>query len=317
MPEATATTLKARIDTSVRWVLAPATDEVPRGHAVAAASLRILLGLLWLYNVSWKRAPDFGQDAGNGLYKFTSYAVSHPVFPPYSWVVEHVVLKVFTPFGWLVLLAETTLAVLLLTGAWVRLAAAIGVAQSVAIALSVAFAPHEWPWSYWLMIGAHAVLLFSSAGRVLAVDGVRAGLPVMRTLGQAWGVLTALVGAYSVLGSFGDPLASRGPGLRSTDLSISLGEYNLVGGLVLLVAGILLVVAARGGPRMAAQGAAGLAVLAALSLHAQLGFSDPVLGGTATSAAYFFAVAVVSATVALHARHRTSPSDARHGTSRS
>ncbi len=109
--------------------------------------------------------------------------MSHPVFPPYSWLVEHVVLKAFTPFGWLVLIAETTLAVLLLTGTWVRLAAAIWVAQSVAIALSVAFAPYEWPWSYWLMIGAHAVILFSSAGRVLAVDGGRAGLPVRRALG--------------------------------------------------------------------------------------------------------------------------------------
>ena len=118
---------------------------MPRYQVVAAACLRVLLGSLWHYNVSWKQAPDFGQDAGNGLNKFTSDAVSHPVFPPYSWLVEHVVLKAFTPFGWLVLIAETTLAVLLLTGTWVRLAAAIGVAQSVAIALSVAFVPNEWP----------------------------------------------------------------------------------------------------------------------------------------------------------------------------
>ncbi|MEO6267148.1 MAG: hypothetical protein ABIO66_11155 [Nocardioidaceae bacterium] len=215
-------------------------------------------------------------------------------------------LKVFTPFGWLVLLAETTLAVLLLTGAWVRLAAALGVAQSVAIALSVAYAPNEWPWSYWLMIGAHVVILFSSAGRVLAVDGVRSGLPVMKTLAQFWGVLTVLVGAYSVVGSFGDPLAKRGPGLASSNLSVSLGEYNLLGGLVLLVTGVALVLAARGGPRIAAQGAAVLAALAGLSLHAQLGFSDPILGGTATSAAYFFAVAVAAATLALHNRHSAS-----------
>jgi len=288
----------------VRWLLAPATDEVPRGHAVAAAALRGLLGLMWLYNVSWKRPPDFGQDAGNGLYKFTSYAVSHPVFPPYSWLVEHVVLKAFTPFGWLVLIAETTLAVLLLTGTWVRLAAAIGVAQSVAIALSVAFAPDEWPWSYWLMIGAHAVILFSSAGRMLAVDGVRAGLPIRRTLGLVWGVLTVLVGAYSVLASFGDPLASRGPALGSTDLSISLGAYNLLGGLVLVVAGALVLLASRGGSRRVAQGAAVLAAVAGLSLHVQLGFTDPLLGGTATSAAYFLSVAVVAGCLAWdHQRH--------------
>ena len=287
-------TLKDRARSTLGWLAAPANDEVPRPQAVAAAGLRILLGLMWLYNVSWKRAPDFGQDAGNGLFKFTSYAVSHPVFAPYSWVVEHLVLPVFTPFGWLVLIAETTLAVLLLTGAWVRLAAAIGVAQSIAIALSVAYAPHEWPWAYWLMIGAHAVILFSSAGRVLAVDGIRAGLPGSRTWGQAWGVLTMLVGAFSVVASLGDPLAARGPGLVSSDLSVGLGHYNLLGGVVLVVIGVLMVLAARGAPRTTAIGAAVLAALAGLSLHAQLGFSDPLLGGTPTSAAYFFAVALIS-----------------------
>ncbi len=189
MPE-TATTnpgMPDRARALVAWLLAPATEEVPRHHQLASAALRILLGLMWLYNVSWKRAPDFGREAGNGLYKFTSYAVSDPVFPPYSWVVEHVVLKAFTPFGWLVLAMETLLAVLLLTGAWVRLAALVGVAQSLAIGLSVAYAPHEWPWSYWLMIGAHVAILGSSAGRVLAVDAVRAGLTDGRLLRRVFG----------------------------------------------------------------------------------------------------------------------------------
>ena len=79
MPETT--TNGSAIGAAVRWLLAPATDEAPRAHAVGAAAVRILLGLMWLYNVSWKRAPDFGQSADNGLYHFTSYAVSHPVFP--------------------------------------------------------------------------------------------------------------------------------------------------------------------------------------------------------------------------------------------
>lgn len=286
---------------AVRWLIAPATDEMPRAQSIGAAALRILVGLMWLYNVSWKRAPDFGEEAGNGLFKFTSYAVSDPVFPPFSWVVEHLVLPNFTPFGWAVLAAETALAVLLLTGAWVRLAAAVGLAQSVAIALSVAFAPHEWPWSYWLMIGAHGLLLVSVAGRVLAVDAVRAGGPA-RILGQVWGTLAVIVGLVSVLWSLDDPLAARGPGLRSTDLSISLGEYNLVGGVVLVAAGALLVASARGGSPRLAQLAAVLALLAGLSLHAQLGFTDPVLGGTATSAAFLLAVALVAAWVGAGAR---------------
>lgn len=67
------------------------------------AALRILVGLMWLYNVAWKRAPDFGRDAGNGLYGFTKDAADHPVLPPFSWVVEQVVLPNISVFGWGVL----------------------------------------------------------------------------------------------------------------------------------------------------------------------------------------------------------------------
>ncbi len=165
---------------------------------------------MWLYNVAWKRPPDFGQVAGNGLYKFTGYAVSHPVLPPYSWVVEHVVLPHFQVFGWVVLAVETTLAVLLLTGTWVRAAAAAGVAQSIAIALSVAYAPAEWPWSYWLMIGGHCGILFSSAGRLLSVEALPAGLTRGKSLANLWGGLSVLLGLVAVAGSLGDPFAARG-----------------------------------------------------------------------------------------------------------
>ncbi len=284
----------------LRWLVSPAVDHVPTGHALAAAVLRVLLGLMWLYNVSWKRAPDFGEDAGNGLFKFTSYAVSHPVLPPYSWVVEHLVLPYFQVFGWVVLVVETGLAVLLLTGVWLRVAAAVGVAQSVAIALSVAYAPAEWPWSYWLMIGAHLVILFSSAGRLLSVDGMRAGLNRGRALVQVWGGLSVLVGLVTILGSIDDPLAARGYVVGSSDLSVSLGSYNQVGGWVLLLTGALLLLVPRVGAAVGgrlALTAAGLSLLAAASLHAQLGFSDPVLGGSATSAAYLLCLAVVAVTV--------------------
>jgi len=298
-----------RLSAPLRWLTAPAVEPVPRLQAGAAAALRILVGLLWLYNVAWKRAPDFGQEAENGLFKFTSYAVSHPVFPPYSWVVENIVLKAFTPFGWMVLLAETTLAVLLLTGSWVRLAAVLGLAQSVAIGLSVAFAPEEWPWSYWLMIGAHGLLLFSSAGRVLAVDGVRAGVTSARRLGQVWGWAAVVVAAYSVVASLDDPLAPGGPGLASSDWSLSLGRYNLVGGVVLALVGALLVAAAHTRTTQLARAAAVVAALAGLSLHAQLGFSDPILGGNATSAAVYFSVALVGLAVSWRPTPDHGPTD--------
>ena len=281
----------------VAWLLAPAVDIGDRARDLGLAFLRVLVGLMWLYNVAWKRAPDFGSEADNGLYHFTAYAVSHPVLPPFSWLVENLVLPHITVFGYGVLIAETALAVMLLTGAYVRVAALLGIAQSAAIALSVAFAPNEWPWSYWLMIGAHVVLLFGTSGRAAAIDAVRDRSRPARRLALAWGALAVLVGAWSVIGSLQDPLAARGPGLASSDLSLSLGQYNLLGGLLLVIAGVLLLVAARG-TRVAGLVAAALGVLGAVSLHAQLGFTDPVLGGTPTSAAFMLAVAAVALTTA-------------------
>lgn len=285
------------VTTSVRWLFAPATDEVPRRQAVAAAFFRVLLGLMWLYNVAWKRPPDFG-DSSHGLYKFMAYAVSHPVFPPYSWVVEHAVLPNIQVFGWIVVLAETTLAVLLLTGAWVRLAGLIGLTQCLAIGLSVAYAPHEWPWSYWLMAGSHAVILFSSAGRVFAVDAARSRLSSGRNLGLVWGAVAVIAGAVTLVGTVGDdPLDPSGYALGSSDPSISLGTYNLVGGLVLIVIGALLLVAARAQIVLLGRVAALVALAAALSLYAQIGFHDPFLGGTATSVAFLLSLAVIAVTV--------------------
>ena len=53
------------------------------------AAVRITLGLLWLSNLGWKIPPNFGQGTEGGLYLYVTDAVSHPVLPPYSWVIEH------------------------------------------------------------------------------------------------------------------------------------------------------------------------------------------------------------------------------------
>lgn len=288
----------------VSWLSRPAIDSPPRGGVAALAGLRILVGLLWLYNVGWKRPPDFGQDSGSGLYGFTRDAVDHPVFPPYSWVVEHFVLPNFTAFGWMVLVVETLLAVLLLTGTMVRLAALVGIGQALAIGLSVAGTPGEWPWAYWMMIGIHVVLLFTASGQMVAVDSVRAeatagrASPSVRLL-RGWGVLVALTGVVAlVLAVDEDPLASSGSMLGGPDLSVSLGSYNLLGALVLVAVGAVMLLAATLRRRELALGAAAVAVLAALSLYLQLSRTDVWLGGSNVSAAFFLCATVVSVATA-------------------
>ncbi|MGA8208848.1 MAG: hypothetical protein WB798_01705 [Nocardioidaceae bacterium] len=306
--------MSIRVSSTLRWVLSPTVPDVPRSHAVASAFLRVLVGLLWLYNVSWKRPPDFGQDRDNGLWHFTLAAVENPVFPPYSWVVEHLVLPVFPLFGWGVLVAETALAVMLLTGSFVRLAALLGVAQSLAIGLSVAQTPGEWPWSYWMMIGIHVVLLFSAAGSVLAVDAWRArprrDPRHRRLLPLVWGTVTVVAGVVALALSLGDPLAGRGAALGGPGLSISLGSYNLLGALVLVLVGALLVVMAVTANRGPGKVAAAVAAVAAVSIYLQLPFTSSWLGGTNTSAAFLVCAGVigwVGATAARETADRAGP----------
>jgi uncharacterized membrane protein YphA (DoxX/SURF4 family) len=282
-------------------VLSP-TPPPARASGIALAVLRILAGLLWLAHVWWKVPPDFGENRRTGLWFWTHLAVDHPVFPPYSWLVEHLVLPNFTAFGWLVLVVETLLPVLLLTGTAVRLAALIGIGQSLAIGLSVAEAPNEWPWAYAMMIGIHLVLLLGPSGQYAAVDAVRAAraaggnaAPVARRLLGGWGVILALIAAVAGIKSLGDEfVAPRGQGVGYPPLQLFLGDYNMLAALVLLVAAVLMLAAAATRARALALTAALVAAVAALSIYVQVGRTEIWLGGNPSTAAVFVCAAVIA-----------------------
>ncbi|MQA83468.1 MAG: DoxX family membrane protein [Streptosporangiales bacterium] len=173
-------------------VASPAESVIAaRSSRLLIAAVRVAVALLWMQNVGWKTPPQFGNGSRpSGLYQFTTWAVEYPVFAPYTWLVEHVVLPNFAVFGWLVMLAEGSLAAFLLVGLATRLWALVGVGQTLAIALSVLNAPHEWHWSYFLMVLVHLLLFATAAGRYYGVDGVlrpgwqRSANPVARTLGR-------------------------------------------------------------------------------------------------------------------------------------
>ena len=166
--------------------------------------------------------------------------------------------------------------------------------QSAAIALSVAYAPGEWPWSYWLMIGAHLALLVGSAGRVaLRRPGPgRARTPALHPSLRSGLVVGLATGAISMARSLAIRSAGRGRDAGLLRPVASLGSYNLVGSLVLVALGGLLLAGVRsatpqGAPGSGRAGRAGGSLL----LHAQVGFTDPVLGGNPTSAAFLISLA--------------------------
>ncbi len=145
---------------------------VTRVSAVMVAALRCGVALMWIQNVAWKVPPDFGRANNDGLYFWASKAVAYPVFAPYSAFVDGVVLPNIEVFGWFTLLVEGGLGAFLLVGLATRFWAVVGMGQTLAITLSVLFAPHEWQWSYYLMGLAHLTIFATAAGRSYGVDGV-------------------------------------------------------------------------------------------------------------------------------------------------
>ncbi|MDJ0322520.1 TQO small subunit DoxD [Cryobacterium sp. PH31-AA6] len=143
-----------------------------RASAVMIAVLRCGVALMWIQNVAWKVPPDFGRVNNDGLYFWANKAVEFPVFAPYSAFVDGVVLPNIEIFGWFTLLVEGGLGAFLLIGLATRFWAVVGLGQTVAITLSVLFAPHEWQWSYYLMALAHLAIFATAAGRSYGVDGV-------------------------------------------------------------------------------------------------------------------------------------------------
>lgn len=132
--------------------------------------LRLAVAYLWFNNLEWKVPPDFGQADRSGLWVFTHGAIEHPVLPAYSSLVESLIIPNFVPFAWGVFLAEIALTVFLALGLFTRGWALIGAAQSFVIFLTVGAQPHEWRWSYFLIIIAHLALFALAAGRFAGLD---------------------------------------------------------------------------------------------------------------------------------------------------
>lgn len=170
-------------------------DQRTRGAVLGAG--RIIVGLMWLANLHWKVPPDFGQDNGGGLFKYSASVSRHSPFAPFTWITEQIIVPNFVFFGWVILIAETVVAALLLIGYRTRLVALAGAGLAVPILLSVLYYDRadEWSWSYLLMIAAHLLIYASSTSRSLDLDSALGGgeIQVRRAL-RAVGIVTTVVG---------------------------------------------------------------------------------------------------------------------------
>jgi uncharacterized membrane protein YphA (DoxX/SURF4 family) len=263
-------------------------------------AVRILAGLMWLANIEWKRPPDFGENKKNGLYKYVDAAISHRVFAPWSWIVEHVVLKQYTLFGWSTLLLESALAALLLLGLWTRPVALLGAANSLAIALSVLHYPNEWPWSYYLMIGVHLLLAATGAGRFLGLDGVRrSGAAARAKAVTVLGAIALVVGIVGLVRVAGDTsfTGSQGGLVGWAGGEAKLLWFNPLSAILTAVLGALAVASVRLRRPVLGWAAMGGFALMALQVVAQWRYRNGnwtggILGGTGATMAFWAMFAI-------------------------
>ena len=253
---------------------------VERASGWVIGGARILAGLLWLANLHWKIPPTFGEDSGGGLYKYAESVTRNSTWAPFTWVTEKLILPNFRFFGWVTLVVEILLALLLLVGYRTRIVALVGAAWSVPILLSVIYfdGADEWSWSYLMMIGLHLLLFATDAGRHLGLDGVlgRGGVAAQRALtivgsvAIGVGVLGLFVArSVSFVGSEAALLGSDA-GFADPDGGITrrwelkFVFFNPLWALLTILLGVLLVIGSRGArmARLALAGGAGFGVIA-------------------------------------------------------
>ena len=233
-------------------------DQRASGWVIGGA--RILAGLLWLANLHWKVPPAFGEDSGGGLFKYSESVTRNSPLAPFTWVTEELILPNFRFFGWVTLVVELLLAMLLLIGYRTRVVALVGAAWSVPILLSVIYYDRadEWSWSYLMMIGLHLVLFATAAGRHLGLDGVlergndaaRRALSIVGAVAVAVGGLglyvarsVAFAGAEAALLGSDAGFESDGGITRRWELKFLF--FNPLWALLTIVFGAALVIGAR------------------------------------------------------------------------
>ena len=282
-------------------------DDKLSGWAIGA--MRIVVGVLWLANLEWKRPADFGFELKNGLYKYIDSAVRLPVWKPYAWFAENVVMKQYRFFGWVTLLTEMTLAALLIIGFKTRWIALLGAGLSISIALSVLNydKAYEWPWSYYLMFAIHMLLWAVGAGNHLGVDGALkkgvAGATQTWTAIGGLGVVAGLVGW--LVARDGDFFAEQGQKV-AWKYETNVLWFNQFSALLTLALGVMLIVGAITKIRALVIVPGVLSALLVVQVLAQWRYNKGewtggFTGATGATAALWLAMAVATLVMVRHA----------------
>ncbi len=138
---------------------------------------RIAYGLLWWQQSAWKvPSDDFGRRSGGGLWYWVHQEIQYPTVNAYREFLVNVMIPHWTFFGWMTLCTETFIAVSLMLGLFTRMGALVAIGMAANITIGILGVPHEWGWTYAMLIGLPALFLLTDAGRSFGIDSLVAPL---------------------------------------------------------------------------------------------------------------------------------------------
>jgi uncharacterized membrane protein YphA (DoxX/SURF4 family) len=138
-------------------------------YSALFAAARIAVGSYWLYEQHWKLPPDFGVHDPRGLMFAFEQSIEYPTVGLYRTFLQDVVVPHFHLFGWLLGLTEVTIGVSLVSGAFTRAGALLGVLQSANLLIAQGRTP-EGPRVYLAILAANLFVLLTPSNRRFSVD---------------------------------------------------------------------------------------------------------------------------------------------------
>ena len=129
-------------------------------------SIRVVLGIFWLLQLTWKPPPSFGCPDG-GFCEWVGKEVQYPLIPLYGQIVRAVVQPNVYLFGWITTVTEVGIGLSLLLGVATRLGGLVGTLWSINLLVGLAAVPGETGWYYAFLTMLNAVFLgIGSSGQV-------------------------------------------------------------------------------------------------------------------------------------------------------
>lgn len=113
--------------------------------------IRILVGVFWILQLTWKFPPTFGCPNG-GFCSWVKQELEHPLIPLYAQTAVSVVNNYPQLFGWVTDILETGIGILLVLGVYTKWAGLVGTFWALNLLIGLGNVPGENPWFYIFLV---------------------------------------------------------------------------------------------------------------------------------------------------------------------